>query len=180
MNALKEEVNRILDPTLRELTEFVLERHIPDTFWFRPSTSSGKYHPPDENSRGGMVLHTQRVCKIAELLMKGYPPPFRADCIRVACILHDMGRYGKGGKAPHSMLREHPIIGAEMFTEAANAYVESLREEQLSEISNLSICVIEYAIKSHMGKWGMDKPKSPEDWIVHFSDLIAASIHEVP
>jgi hypothetical protein len=33
------------------------------------------------------------------------------------------------------------------------------------------------AILSHMGRWGVDRPKSEEDWIVHLADMIASQYY---
>jgi len=93
-NALDNEVNLISSPAIRN---YVLEciRRTPEYFWAVPSSSSGKYHPQDENTKGGTVLHTRRAVRIAEDLCRMYNVIGEdRDCVIAATIMHDFCKNG--------------------------------------------------------------------------------------
>ena len=49
---VKDKISRIEDPELRRLVEACLDQ-VPNHFWMKPSSSTGKYHPKDEHLPGG-------------------------------------------------------------------------------------------------------------------------------
>src|SRR3990167_5199297 len=76
---------------------FVLRclEHAPNYFWTIPSSSSGQNHPADENTEGGLVLHTKRVVDIANHLCEAlYIRYIERDCVLAAAILHDLVKRG--------------------------------------------------------------------------------------
>ena len=154
-------VGNIKDSEIRRLVEVALQK-APAHFWTKPSSSTGKYHPSDEQCSGGLVLHTRRVCQAAEILMKAYPPPFHTDVIRAACILHDIARYGLNEVPSVHSLREHPELGAQ--------FIGTLN----TDCSPILARYIQDGVRRHMGKWGRDKPQTIEDWLVHLADMIAS------
>ena len=156
-------VESITTLELRTLANHCLDK-LPEHFWTQPSSSSGKYHPEDEHGPGGLALHTLRVMKVAEILIRASQPPIYANAIRLAAMLHDAARYGLNKKpSPHS-LDEHPELSAEF-----------LRECYLEKQDTPPLALKAYnPILRHMGKWGKYRPESPEDWIVHYADVIAS------
>jgi len=150
---LNRELKRIINPTIRiQVQNTLLEA--PETFWAKPSSSSGHHHPLDEYTLGGLVLHTRRVCLVAETLIESFGlPPRKADIVRAACILHDICRYGPPKSLPCEQSRkDHPELAASM-------------------ISNKAIAA---AVRSHMGIWGITKPRTRIQWAVHLADVIAS------
>jgi len=162
---LEEELNRIRDEEIRKLTKECLDG-APSWFWIRPASSTGKYHSSDENITGGLILHTKRVCKIAEILIEAWMVPINADVIRSACILHDIAKYGLGIYSTKYTLPNHPQLGGEFIKKIAG----DKYKEKVENISN--------AITSHMGKWGFSFENNPENLIVHLADVIATSIYQ--
>lgn len=171
---LDDELCRIQDDKIRFLTTECL-RNAPPHFWYRPSSSTGKYHAPEENESGGLVVHTQRVCGIAEILIEAWPNPIKADVIRSACILHDICKYGTGYSATQHTLNNHPQIGADFIQEIAKRTFwgyEHITITRAAEIDGIS-----EAVETHMGKWGKKPLFSHESLIVHLADVLGTKIH---
>lgn len=161
---LDEELCRIQDDEIRSLTKECLEK-APPHFWYRPASSSGKYHAPEENESGGLIVHTKRVCKVAEILIEAWPNPIKPDVIRSACALHDIRKYGDGFSPTQHTLSNHPQLGAELVREVAG-----------NKYDGDKVYNIMSAIASHMGKWGGKAIFSHEDLIVHLADVIATKV----
>ena len=157
MYSLGEEVLRIHNLEIRKFVDKAL-LEAPPYFWTKPSSSTGKYHPPDEHGEGGLVLHTKRVCKAAEVLMKAQAPPIQMDVIRASCILHDIARYGLGETPSQHSLQNHAELGADF----------------VKMMGGPSTLFIEECVRRHMGKWGKEVPETKEEWIVHLADMIAS------
>lgn len=155
-------VENITTSELRTLANYCLGK-LPEHFWTQPSSSSGKYHPEDEHGPEGLALHTLRVMKIAEILIKAAQPPIYVDAIRLAAMFHDAARYGLNTTPTSHSLKEHPELSA-IF----------LMNFIIPKGLTPALEVAYHAILTHMGKWGKYKPESPEDWIVHYADIIAS------
>jgi 23S rRNA maturation-related 3'-5' exoribonuclease YhaM len=163
---LNDELNRIKDEEIRNFTKECLDK-APPHFWYRPASSTGKYHAPDENELGGLILHTKRVCKVGEILIECWITPIEADVVRSACILHDICKYGDGSSPTRYTLNNHPKLGGEFVKRISG---DKYTKEKVDAISN--------AIISHMGKWGTPFENKSENLIVHFADVVATEIYE--
>lgn len=162
-----EELNKIKDVEIKALTERCL-KGAPPHFWYKPASSTGKYHSQDENEEGGLIIHTKRVCKVADILIETWPVPIKADVIRSACILHDICKYGDGYSASKYTLSNHPKLGGGFVKSLAGDKFDGTKAEDISN-----------AIISHMGKWGSGPfNNSPENLIVHLSDIVATVMYE--
>jgi len=42
----------------------------PPEFWIAPASSSGKYHPPEDNMEGGLVIHSRKAVRVAIALCR--------------------------------------------------------------------------------------------------------------
>ncbi len=157
------ELLRIDNLQIRQIVAGCLMK-APSHFRTQPATSSGRYHPPDENQHAGLMLHTKRVCATAEIIMTTRAPlVLGPDIIRGACLLHDVARYGLGeDPTPHS-LDDHPEL-------AWNWIIEQYPGSGLA--LGIADCVL-----THMGRWGKSKPKTEPQHIVHLADMIAANLH---
>jgi 23S rRNA maturation-related 3'-5' exoribonuclease YhaM len=161
----KEELEDIKDDGIRTLTLECLKR-APTYFWYKPASSTGKYHHPDENEFAGLLLHTKRVYKVAKVLIDIQDIPPAEDVIKSACILHDIKKYGEG--TSQWTVKNHPELG---FTFILKIYTETKLLLPTQEITTS----IADAVRSHMGKWGTSPPTSNEAKIVHLADCIATS-----
>jgi 23S rRNA maturation-related 3'-5' exoribonuclease YhaM len=160
-----EELDKIQDEEIRQLTKECLD-NAPPHFWYRPASSTGKYHAPEENEEGGLIIHTKRVCHVGELLIAGWVDNVNADVIRSACILHDVCKYGEGYSASRYTLNNHPALGARFIRAITNGKYDI---QKVDAIAN--------AVASHMGKWGSSFINEPENLIVHLADLLATGIY---
>lgn len=159
------ELFRINDKYLRDMTKKALDE-APYYFWTKPSSSSGKYHLPDEHGEGGLVLHTKRTCAAAEVLITAWTETIDFNVVRSACILHDIGRYGFTRIPPYHSLKNHHVLGYKFIMEM-DGYDQSMTDN--SEWEHVAMCV-----RSHMGKWGEYPPVTGEAWIVHLADMVAS------
>lgn len=165
-HALDYELSLINNDGILEFTKLVLDA-TPPHFWTKPS-SAGKYHPHDEHGIGGLVLHTKRVCQVAEILISSHGGllPDKCDIIRSSCILHDVRRYGDQEEPEQYSVNNHDLLSAEL-TKKVWLYNQQL-------INSGIFYDIYHAILSHMGRWGKYPPNSNIEWIVHESDNIAS------
>ena len=154
-----------LSKDAKDFAKYCMDK-APPHFWTKPSSSSGKYHPPDEHGEGGLVLHTIRVEKIAEILIGGSTAPLWVDAVRLAALLHDVARYGLEEEPDEHSNDSHP--------ELAEKFLIRCWEEQFPALPPGFLGVACQAIRRHMGRWGKHDPITPEDWIVHNADNIAA------
>lgn len=146
----------IKDKDISLLIEGILVQDVPEYFWEKPSSSSGKYHPSDERSRYGLVLHICRVVKLVDdLCVAAQITGSERDDLIVAAILHDAFKYDLPPGNLHTV-KLHCIIPGEQL-----------------HISDR----INQLIRTHDGKWGL-----PDEWAVadehqkllHCADYIAS------
>lgn len=169
---LQPELALIVDKKIKAFAEHVLTQ-APAYFWTAPSSSTGKYHPPQSNGEGGLVRHTKAVVYIAEKLCDVYRVTgMRRDCVVAACILHDVLKYGRE-KQTHTT-KNHDYQGA--------LFVHGLGVK--FNVENEALSYITCCIAWHMGRWtdmtGRKVTKAfpdgylVEELIVHLADVMAA------
>ena len=91
--------------------------NIPGYFYIIPSSLSGKHHPADELSNGGLLLHTLKTVKVAEVLAPMYSlTDYELELCKVALLLHDSCKSGKVTNCGHTEFL-HPIFAAELVVE---------------------------------------------------------------
>lgn len=156
----RDELGRMRNSVIRDFTKECLSRAY-EHFWLRPSSSTGKYHLPDEFSKGGLIKHTKRVCRAAEILMRASSASINHDVVISACILHDICKYGDNIIGTEHTVSNHPQLASKLLKSIPIEFPEKY--------------LIINAVERHMGKWGFSKPKSVEDRIVYFSDIIATN-----
>ena len=163
-NEIREQGVKLLSPYLEKIEhptikEFVMDAlyYVPDSFFYIPASSSGKYHPTYSLGTGGLVRHTMAALYFAEELFPLYNEftSRQRDYIRAALILHDTRKPSK----------THPI--------EVKFMLEPLRDNY-ARIFDQVIDLIE----SHMGQWDyfgkFPTPKSPTQKFVHLCDYLAS------
>lgn len=161
IESLNQEVMLVENPTYRAALKAILQSPsmVDPDFLIMPA-SLGYHHPLDERGEGGLLLHTRRVLKIANIILEGCPDDtdyqVDKDAVRMACILHDAAR-------PVSRL-DHPSVMAK-----AILLMTWYDPDNIPKIANM--------VKRHMGKWGVELPQSREDWLVHIADNLAAKYY---
>lgn len=171
---LNDLVDAIPHEGLRELTRHTLLA-APSAFWQAPASTGGKYHHADERLQGGLVLHTRRVYRVAEHLLRMYGvqphAPMYSICL-AAALLHDCCKVMTIGE--HSRF-DHPLLAAELTRHTAELMEYSVSPHLLADL-----CA---AIESHMGRWRsshhapgilLPEPNSATAWLVHQADYIAS------
>jgi hypothetical protein len=144
-----EELLLINDQRIREFTAQVLCK-APDYFWEVPSSSSGRYHPPDDLGKQGLLRHVKRVVWTAYDLLDGLDIlGLDRDVVISAAIIHDCVKNGDpdtGHTVP-----EHPLL------------VKPLMERAVA----ISYCepgvfgAIETAVRYHYGPWSVLQARIP-------------------
>ena len=165
INSFKDELDRIYDPTIREFTKLCLICAPDYIFKDCPSSSSGKYHPIDELSADGTVIHTKKVFTFAFELTKALECEENRDIILASCIVHDLRKHGN--KDSGHTVDNHPDLAAKLVDEVQGA-TQLLTDEQHNIIRN---CVGFHYGPWSKGKWKKPMPNfTPEELCVFISD----------
>jgi len=171
LELFKEELSLIARKDIRDFTKAVLEAAPDYIFEDCPSSSSGKYHPIDEQGPDGNNLHVKKVFAVAYELSRGLDCEYHRDQICAAALLHDLLKQGKA-KSGHTV-RNHPKLAADLIAEV---YKEKFKDK----IDRDSVVIIYNAVRHHYGPWteiSERKPLvkySPEELCVYVSDYIAS------
>ena len=143
---LKNEVEEnVFDNNVKSFLNDALE-HFPDYFWTAPS-SNGKYHPQDEHTRGGLVLHTMRVAKVSLDMVRPYSlNQWESDVIFSAALLHDSFARGVPPRDIQASDDFHPLYPRQQFPfiPFANRYLNLATYDAIME-----------CVESHQGKWSV-------------------------
>lgn len=171
----EKELETIENLHLRGFTKYALE-NAPKYFYEIGASSSGKYHPKFSQGIGGLVRHTKSVLMFCNELLNMSPyndlPDMWKDYARVACLLHDICKYGDGEEMNKQAYKEHAINGA--------CYVDKMwgLYHSTDEILVLELApeLITHAIMCHMGRWSEQKcrPINIIDDLVHLADYVAS------
>lgn len=147
------------DPAMEQETGKFMLNWAPEYAFEIPSSSTGKYHPPDENNEGGNVLHTKRVFLAYEQLARSYIQQHKIDAVeyhsgQAAALLHDLFKAG-WPSSPDQHVADHGVIVADLI------------EEKTALPQMVADCC-----RSHNGAWGEgDSPDSDLEQLVHMADM---------
>ncbi len=159
----EKELLKIPDEEVRMWTKTALE-NAPDSFWGDPASKSGRYHPIDECAWGGRVIHTKRAFCVMEILVDSERDKL-GDCIGSFCL---------------SAILLHDVCSGHTHPEDVYPYYrDKLGQEFVDKYP-----IIMNMVKSHMGRWGKQRPRTLEECLVHYADNVASKLHlmrpEVP
>lgn len=164
------EIEKIEIFDLREFTRFFFNNCTGAWFFESGASSNGKYHPEFAKGAGGLVRHTRAVFWVCEELLRmdtySYMKKEYKDYARMACLLHDVCKYGNGDEMNKDYYATHGEFAAIIVEDAWNEYFNIPCPDFLLS-----------AIRSHMGQWTADKENRPItdiDHLVHLSDYIAS------
>lgn len=172
------EIEFIQSEDLRDFVRWFFNEKVGEWFWHSGASSSGKYHPVFTHGEGGLVRHTKSVAWICEELLRmstyAYMRDEYKDYARIACLLHDVCKYGREDEENKDVYKEHGAAAAELVCDAWEEFWGGVRCPEL----------LTMAIRSHMGQWTEDKNDRPFtniDRLVHLSDYIASrSFFDIP
>lgn len=172
IDLFEQELAMIKNQEIKDFTCLVLEK-APPYFWEVPSSSTGKYHPPQSNGPGGLVRHTRAVAFLGDALCNIYDiVGDERDAVIAACLLHDVVKYGM--EKSKWTTKTHDYDGA--------LYIHMLAKQTGKDVPMLS--TITGAVAWHMGRWterknGHPLKKFPEDFsraeeLVHVADCLSS------
>ena len=122
---------------------------------------------------GGLGRPVHSACMFLEELLRlsrwSYMPDKYKDYARVAILLHDCAKYGKGDEMDKDDYAQHGAICAEM--------VKEFWDEEYADRYGKMPDLIPMAIRSHMGQWVTDREDRPFtslDQLVHYADYISS------
>lgn len=164
------EIQMIDSTDLQDFVRFFFNERVGAWFWESGASSSGKFHPVISQGKGGLVRHTRLVAMVCEELLRmntyAYMRDEYKDYARVACLLHDVRKYGRGDIEDKDCYKNHGAIAAEDVRQAWADFFGTNAPDLLL----MAIC-------SHMGQWTEkreDRPFTNIDRLVHLSDYIAS------
>jgi len=169
IKVFEKELDLILEESVRKFTEVCLGV-APDYFFTDcPASSTGRYHPIDELSWDGTILHTKKVVTTAYELCRGLGCEHHRDEIISACIIHDLLKQGRE-KSGHTT-KDHPALAAGLVDEVQ-------RDTQMldEEAYNIIKCCVGF----HYGLWSQRPWQksldeyTPEELCVYISDYVAS------
>lgn len=175
------ELNLIKDKALKAFVRFVQYNDLKSNFFYLPSSSTGKYHNPQDNGYQGLVRHTKKCVQIAKDLMNleqwGFSDEDK-DIIISSLILHDGAKYDEdvtfnedGTLTTGYTKVTHPLDMSKKILQ----YLEIFKFDK--RLFKIAMC-----IETHSGQWNMDrdgnviaeKPKTKLQEFVHLCDYIAS------
>ena len=136
---IQTEIEKIVSEDIKEFT-YLAFAEVDPKFWTSPASSSGKYHPPEDNGEGGLVRHVVKgVAVVEEFGRRAKFSPREMDMAISAFLLHDVCKDGivwTSGKTDYT----HGLIAAQWLTKFELADVMA-KEQILS------------AVRYHMAPW---------------------------
>ena len=123
---------------MRRFVDAALRRADPE-FWKAPCSSSGKYHPYEDQGEGGLIRHLKKgAAVVAEYARRARFSEYETDLALAAAVLHDIKKDGEpwSGKTDYT----HGIIGARW-----------LKQFEMDDLTGKQ--VILDAVRYHMAPW---------------------------
>lgn len=161
------EITKIENTEVRDCTIRTFIDGCPDYFWENPTSSSGKYHSPDERGKHGNWIHTKRVfsqyANMSESYLEaGSIDEYQRDCGKAAALIHDMMKYGWPSDNSYHTVRDHDIIAADVTRDIGDCPNE-----------------VYLLVHAHMGPWGQGMvPDTQRQWLFHLADKSASGVDE--
>ena len=163
---IQDRITLIKEADCKRLVQECFEK-IPEYWFMKPASSTGKYHPLDEHLPGGLALHTSRVVDVVLILMDAVNTPLNDRSVVISgALLHDIARFGTAEKSTEHSVRDHATQGAMFVKGLGLEMTPPIPEELLDRVSRI--------VMTHMGRWGTPKPDAHEEKLVHLADMVAA------
>ena len=195
---------KVFEPMFKNFeTEEILEyfkeivTKIPNGIFYKPASSSGKYHNSQQIGEYGQLIHIYMFSDILNMLLNleynknRFPNPIERDLMRCVPALHDMCKYGMVGSRKHTTSM-HPIMAKDKLIIINNQknFEHPLKEEYLKMLCEMC--------ERHSGEWNtykdtefiyndngeylyektiikeMEKPQNDRDILIHECDMLAS------
>ena len=201
-----EQKQKVFEPMFKYFeTEEILEyfkevvTKIPDAIFYKPASSSGKYHNSQQIGKYGQLIHIYMFSDILNMFLNleynkhRFSNPIERDLMRCTPALHDMCKYGMVGSRTHTTSK-HPLMAKEKLIEINNqkSFNHPLKEDQLKTLCEMcerhsgewNIWKDKTIIYGADGYWGeyhyetetgeMEKPQNDRDILIHECDMLAS------
>lgn len=184
-----------------EILEYFKEvvTKIPDAIFYKPASSSGKYHNSQQIGRYGQLIHIYMFSDILNMLLDleynkyKFPDLIERDLMRCVPALHDMCKYGVFGTRTHTTSK-HPLMAKEKLIKINNQknFNHPLEKDQLQMLCEMcerhsgewNIWKDKNIVYGENGYWGeyhyetetgeMEKPQNDRDILIHECDMLAS------
>lgn len=110
----------LLSPAYRDFVVACINCAPAYVFTNCPSSSTDKYHPPDELGPDGTVRHTRKVVAVANALVTAMGISHYRDIVIAAAIIHDLRKQGLT-RSGHTV-RHHAALAADLVNFVAGYY----------------------------------------------------------
>ena len=162
---LYKETDRITSPYIRKYIQEALN-NAHDQFWLIPSSSSGKYHPPEDQGQGGLIRHSIKASEIAYELANFYNISEEdRDIVVGSAMIHDIQKngipWGEHTVYDHGLIAYHWL---DKFS-LKNPYKDKIRK----------------CVRFHMSRWCSPKSEikracraNTNELIVQLSDYMSS------
>ena len=185
----------------KEILEYFKEviPKIPDAIFYKPASSSGKYHNKQQVGDYGQLIHIYMFFDILNMLLdleynqNKYQDPIERDLMRCVPALHDMCKYGVAGKRKHTT-GEHPLLARQKLIQI------NQDEKTIHPLKETHLQVLCEMCERHSGQWNifktesygwdrtpqvsaMEKPQNDMDMLIHECDMLASRswlTYEIP
>jgi len=161
------------------IRRFVKEvfKYIPDHGFTIASSTTGKYHLPDENEYMGNVVHSKRVVKWVLLMARAYEitKQLDLDILVASAIIHDLGKAGFGEKSSLHTVRNHASIMMDPIEKAAKSV----------NLAPATKEIIKGCVLYHNGIWTEKKFAKPRleftrlEWCLHMADYTTSKMRDL-
>lgn len=201
-----EQKQKVFEPMFKYFeTEEILEyfkevvTKIPDAIFYKPASSSGKYHNSQQIGRYGQLIHIYMFSDILNMLLDleynkyKFPDLIERDLMRCVPVLHDMCKYGVFGTRTHTTSK-HPLMAKEKLIKINNQknFNHPLEKDQLQMLCEMcerhsgewNIWKDKNIVYSENSYWGeyhyetetgeMEKPQNDRDILIHECDMLAS------
>lgn len=136
---LDREVQKIKSIYIRKFVKKALLKADP-MFWKAPCSSSGKYHPPEDQEEGGLIRHIQKgVIVVEQFARRAQFDEVELDMAIAAILLHDICKDGVPPWGKHTDYT-HGLIGSKWLEQF------ELRNRAMKK-------AILDAVRYHMAPW---------------------------
>jgi len=162
---IQREIEKIVSVDIKDFTYQALAE-VDQKFWTSPASSSGKYHPPEDNGEGGLVRHVVKgVAVIEQYARRARFFQRELDEATSAFLLHDTCKNGVVWATPKTDYT-HGLIASE--------WLEKFDLEPAAKVA------IQNAVRFHMAPWCYavspyeDRPYTKEEMNKNLEEMARA------
>jgi len=155
LSYFKNELDQLKDPELKNVAEEIINS-TPEFYFTIPASTTGNFHPKNEQVEGGKVLHHRKCFKLASQAGRRYELNTKdMEILKTACLLHDIPYcfYYDEKESRYRTDPEHAQKSAEAIALVADRILTPENE-------SLTLKKLVASVYFHMGIWAKYNPES--------------------